>query len=40
MKKYLNPEFIMGVLIFFVIQPAILLMAIGIFVWELINHLL
>ena len=40
MKKYLDPDFIMSFLIFCVIQPGIIIVAVTTFVWSIITHLL
>ena len=38
MKKYLDPDFLKGFLIFCVIQPAILIVAVSVFVYALWNY--
>jgi hypothetical protein len=39
MKRFLDPKFIEGFLVFCVIQPVLFFSAIGIFVWGIIETL-
>jgi hypothetical protein len=40
MKRFLDPKFIEGFLIFFVIQPLLLLIGIGVFIYAIIEKLM